>query len=123
MIGAYTFDDDPVFGCCIWTGKLGNNGRPIIWRGQAPSSAHRVIYEQEIGPVAEGLVLDHLCRRVLCVRALHLEPVTRHENELRKSWAYRCKRQKCARGHSLDTAMVTPEMGRLCRACHLGARS
>lgn len=119
MSSQVQFAIDPVFGCHLWTGKLGNNQRPIIWRGRTPSSPHKTIYEETNGVVPVGLVLDHLCRRVLCVRASHLEPVTRHENELRKSWAYRCKRVLCANGHPLDDAMVTPEMGRLCRTCHL----
>jgi hypothetical protein len=112
-----TYDVDPIFGCWLWTGKLGSNGRPIVWRGRKPSSAHVVMYEQEIGPVPEERVLDHLCRRVLCVRPLHLEPVTRHENELRKVQSYRFKRQRCANGHSLRHPLITPEMGVLCREC------
>lgn len=118
-----SYDVDPVYGCWLWTGKLGSNGRPIIWRGRTPSSAHVVVYEAEVGAVPDELVLDHLCRRVVCVRPLHLEPVTRHENELRKSWAYRCKRTLCPRGHEYaKTALVTPEMGRLCRECEREAR-
>lgn len=116
------YDVDAVYGCHLWTGKLGNNGRPIVWRGRTPITAYRKIYEAEVGAVPPDHVLDHLCRRILCVRALHLEPVTRHENELRKSWAYRCKRQRCARGHDLSTALVTPEMGRLCRECEREAK-
>lgn len=111
-------DVDAVFGCWLWTGKVGSNGRPIIWAGRKPISAYQKVYEDEIGPVPQDKVLDHLCRRVLCVRALHLEPVTRHENELRKSWAYRCKRLLCPRGHEYSKhVLVTPEMGRLCREC------
>jgi len=113
-----TFEVDPVFGCHLWTGALGSNGRPIIWRGARPSSAYRVAYEHQRGPIPTGLVLDHLCRRILCINAvLHLEPVTKRENELRKSWAYRCRRQRCPVGHDLSDALVTPEMGRLCRKC------
>jgi hypothetical protein len=108
---------DPVYGCHLWNGKLGNNGRPIVWRGRKPSSAYQLRYEAEVGNVPVDHVLDHLCRRIVCVRPLHLEPVTRHENELRKSWPYRCKRTHCARGHELATALVTPEGGRLCRKC------
>lgn len=113
---------DPIFGCYLWTGQQSSNGRPILWRGHRPSSAYRVLYEQDVGPIKDGLVLDHLCRRIMCVRPLHMEPVSRHENELRKSWAYRCKRMRCARGHDLTVAMVTPEMGRLCRVCHRWAQ-
>lgn len=113
-----TWERDPVFGCDLWTGKVGSNGRPIIWRGRTPSSVHKVLFEERFGPVPPDKVLDHLCRRILCVRVdIHVEPVTKHENEMRKSWAYRCKRTHCAHGHSLTSALVTPEMGRLCRDC------
>jgi hypothetical protein len=112
-----SYDIDATFGCWLWTGKLGNNGRPIVWRGRKPSSAYQVIYENEVGAVPVGKVLDHLCRRITCVRPLHLEPVTQHENMLRRGLAYRVRRTHCAKGHSLATALVTPELGRLCREC------
>ncbi len=115
QIDNYTVD--PVFHCFIWLGKLGNNGRPIVWRGRTPVNAYKLAYEAVNGPVKEGLQLDHACRRVLCINPLHLEPVTPHENALRKAWSYRCKRKQCAKGHDLSTAMVTPERGRLCRTC------
>lgn len=114
---------DPTFGCHLWTGELGSNGRPIIWRGQRPSSAYRLAYELEVALVPVDHVLDHLCRRPRCINPMHLEPVTKPENERRKSWAYRCRRERCPRGHSMAMALVTPEMGRLCRECHRGAAS
>lgn len=45
--------------------------------------AHRVMYETIVGPIPEGLDIDHLCRNRACVRPKHLEPVTRQENLLR----------------------------------------
>ena len=45
--------------------------------------AHRWSYQHHIGPVPEGLVLDHLCRVRHCVNPDHLEPVTSRENTLR----------------------------------------
>jgi hypothetical protein len=117
------YEVDPVFGCHVWSGKTGSNGRPIVWRGRRPSSAYKVAYEEQVGPVADGLVLDHLCRRErTCINPLHLEPVTKRENEMRKSWNYRASMKKCPKGHSMGGALVTPEMGRLCRTCHVNAR-
>lgn len=66
---------------------------------------HRIAYEYEIGPIPEGLVLDHLChtrepqcadnrecRHRRCCNPTHLEPVTRRENLARgrggDSWGY-----------------------------------
>jgi len=45
--------------------------------------AHRASYELFVGDIAEGLVLDHLCRNGICVNILHLEPVTLGINTLR----------------------------------------
>ena len=42
--------------------------------------AHRWSYEHLVGPIPEGLQLDHLCRTPACVRPEHLEPVTPSEN-------------------------------------------
>lgn len=42
--------------------------------------AHRVMYEQKVGPIPEGMELDHLCRQTKCIRPDHLEPVTRAIN-------------------------------------------
>lgn len=118
MSSQITYDVDPTYGCWLWTGKLGSNGRPVVWRGRKPSSAHIVVYEIEVGPVPDDRVLDHRCRRVLCVRPSHLEPVTKSVNEMRKSWSYRVRTMKrCPSGHALDRPLVTPEMGILCREC------
>ena len=109
---------DTIFGCHLWIGKLDGRGRPIVWRSDGPRNAYQIAWADSNGAVPDGFVLDHLCRRVLCCNPLHLEIVTKSENELRKSWGYRCKRKLCTMGHDLSTAIVTPEMGRLCRHCH-----
>lgn len=113
---------DPVFGCWIWTGTIGNNGRGIVWRGKTPIAAYRVVYEQEVGDVPDGLVLDHACRRPLCVAPHHLEPVTKVENERRKRLGYRVKRTTCKAGHDMRVnRIMTEQGGAVCRACNKGA--
>lgn len=45
--------------------------------------AHRYAYQALVGPIPDGLTLDHLCRNPACVNPAHLEPVTREENNRR----------------------------------------
>jgi len=108
---------DPLFGCLLWRGKLDRDGYGL--RGRGPR-AHVAAWLATRPPAARGLVLDHLCRRRSCVEPTHLEPVSQAENELRKRWPYRARRLRCPAGHSLATALVTPEGGRLCRTCVRG---
>lgn len=110
---------DPVFGCSLWTGRKDRDGYGFHGTGRA----HIVAYERAYGPrpldsAGKPLPIDHACRRRACVEPLHLEAVTQSENELRKNYRYRCALKKCPRGHSMEMALMTPEMGRLCRTCH-----
>jgi len=47
--------------------------------------AHRFAYELLVGPIPEGMDLDHVCGVRLCVWPEHLEPVTHAENLRRRS--------------------------------------
>ena len=109
---------DPVFGCELVTSRLDKDG--YAYHGL--SRAHIVAWEAAHGPrplddEGKPKPIDHLCRRRNCRALHHLELVTKRENELRKSWRYRVAIKRCPRGHSMEHALVTPEMGRLCRTC------
>lgn len=99
-------------GCWIWIGAVDRYGYGRIHHGK---HAHRVFYEQRVGPIPDGLQLDHLCRATLCVNPDHLEPVTAAENQ-RRRYAIQTH---CHRGHSLlDEANVRRRGAfRVCRAC------
>ena len=71
-------------GCWLWAGNTtGTTGYGRFHIAGRMVVAHRWSWEQEHGPVPDGLVLDHLCRTRLCVNPDHLEPVTNRENVLR----------------------------------------
>lgn len=42
--------------------------------------AHRVAWELTNGPIAEGMVLDHMCHQLLCINPRHLREVTHAQN-------------------------------------------
>lgn len=103
-------------GCWEWTASRFRNGY-----GQFNSQlAHRVIYKELVGPIPEGLDLDHLCRNRACVRPDHLEPVTRRENLIRgeTSIAENVRKTHCKHGHEFTEKNIYRWRGkRLCRIC------
>lgn len=85
--------------------------------------AHRVVYELFIGPIPEGLDIDHLCRNRACSNPDHMEPVTRGENTLRSPLtpsANNARKTHCLNGHEFtpeNTFRQWGKGGRGCRAC------
>lgn len=66
-------------GCWLWQGATnGGYGRAKFTDGQ--KYVHKKAYELIVGPVPDGLFLDHLCRVRNCCNPKHLEPVTHQEN-------------------------------------------
>lgn len=83
--------------------------------------AHRVVYEQVVGPIPDGLVLDHLCRVRCCCNPDHLEPVTHIENIMRGAGtgAANAVKTHCKNGHefTVENTYERPTGGRACRTC------
>ncbi|OZC80251.1 hypothetical protein CH274_13530 [Rhodococcus sp. 06-418-5] len=113
-------------GCWLWTGSLNNKGYGQVGVGGRVKLAHRVAYELLIGPIPEGLQLDHVrargCEHKNCVNPSHLEPVTCQVNNSRTAAA---TKTHCVNGHPLSgTNLIVKrrtsggEM-RNCRICNL----
>jgi len=71
-------------GCWVWRGSRFRTGYANIANDPGKTRlAHRVVYEALVGPIPQGLVLDHLCRVRHCINPEHLELVTGLENTRR----------------------------------------
>jgi hypothetical protein len=68
-------------GCWIWRGAIYSNGYgKTSVKIHGTRLAHRVFYIKYVGPIPDGLDLDHSCRNRRCVNPTHLEPVSRSIN-------------------------------------------
>lgn len=107
--------------CWLWTAGMSVGGYGRFKANGRMNFAHRFAYELLVGPIPDGLQLDHLCRVRHCVNPAHLEPVTARENTMRgESFAaVHGVKDACESGHTFDDANTyqRPGGGRACRAC------
>ena len=105
--------------CWEWSGTHDRNGySKLSSRLEGKKKlmyAHRLAYELYVGPIPDGLVIDHLCRNHGCVNPEHLEAVTQAVNFLRgmHRTAVTIREGRCQRGHEM-----TPENTiKICKTC------
>jgi len=121
--------------CWLWTGscKWNGYGQFKLTSATAPVLAHCFAYQLLVGPIPEGLTLDHMCHNAdvtcqgglgcihrRCVNPSHLEPVTNRENHQRAA----TRTTNCANGHArtLETTYRRPKGTRECRICQREAK-
>lgn len=113
--------------CWIWTGGgcgVGYGG--FAWDARKGSEqrmpAHRAAWMLLVGPIPDGMTIDHTCNERRCVRPDHLQVVTMREN-IRLAVE---RRTTCRRGHERNEKntreRVRPYKGgtrivRSCRVC------
>lgn len=116
-----------VDGHWLWTGTLQPEGYGRIGKAGRPIGAHRLSYETFVGPIPEGLHIDHLCRIPRCVNPVHLEPVTCAENMHRGTSpaALNARKTHCPHGHPYDEVNTRRRVdgSRACRACEAAYRA
>ena len=107
--------------CWLWTASLNSDGYGNFRFAGVSAKAHRIAYEMCVGPIPDGLELDHLCRIPSCVNPAHLDPVTHVENcrrGLAGKHGYHLRKTHCPRGHAYAGENLYARNGqRDCREC------
>lgn len=118
-------DVNDLTGCWEWTGCLNEKGYGRLTLDRKNWKAHRASYEAFVGPIPEGLTIDHLCRNRKCVKPEHLEAVPHRVNLMRGDTvtARNASVTHCPRGHEYspeNTKIQRKKSGtqsRICREC------
>jgi len=106
--------------CWLWTGSHQPNGYPKFHAAIGGGYAHRASYVLNVGPIPEGVTIDHICNHPSCVRPDHLRLATQQENILRSTGpaAVNARKTHCINGHSLADAYIAKHsVRRQCRQC------
>lgn len=125
MSDAATFWEDVQRGaadeCWPWLRYVDDTGYGKVRFGGTTRWAHRVAYELAVGPIPDGLWIDHVrdlgCTDNRCCNPAHLEPVSPRVNRLRGQLGEFGQRDpnECPQGHRYDKRNSRGD--RICTAC------
>lgn len=99
---------------CILGRGLQGNGYARVTIGGERKLAHRVVWEQEYGPISSDHHVHHRCGNRACVNVEHLELLTAVEHT--KLHNPPLAEPKC--GHGPDSWQTRSDGKRDCRVCH-----
>lgn len=115
---------DTVGWCWHWPQKTSINGYKSARFGKGRSNVmlvHRASYMAFVGPIPDGMVIDHLCRNRACCNPDHLEAVEFAENIRRGA---RSGVERCKYGHQYTSDnLIYQKSGngkkptKMCRTC------
>jgi HNH endonuclease len=111
---------EPNTGCWLWTLGARHWGYGALVKNGRSHPAHRLSYEIFVGPIPDGMTIDHLCRVPACVNPDHLEAVTMEVNNLRRRRELFGRPQThCIYGHpfSGDNVRIAKNGHRTCKKC------
>lgn len=110
--------------CHVFTGGLTGRGYGQITINNKPVAVHRYVWERDVGPIPDALVIDHQCRNRACCNVNHLRVVTMKvnltENVVGSCWQLLKARTHCPQGHPYDeeNTWISKTGGRGCRTCN-----
>lgn len=113
--------------CLRWTGAHTPKGYGQIRVGGTARPVHVLAHELWVGPVEQGLEVDHVLERGCvnrdCIERTHLEAITHAENIRRRAYG----KIHCANGHeytdeNTKTKNRNGETYRVCKICYNASR-
>jgi hypothetical protein len=107
--------------CWLFAGYKNAAGYGECFVDGRKALAHRISYENFVGEIPDGMVIDHLCRVTCCINPDHLEAVTNVENVLRGVGypAINKRKTHCPSGHEYTEENISKYSNnyRRCRQC------
>ena len=106
--------------CKLWQGYLDKDGYGFFYFRKKLRKAHRVSYYIHNGRIADGFVIDHICKKRNCVEVSHLRLVTKRQNTLensRSAGAINKAKLFCKNGHPFNKVYGIIKKQRYCSIC------